>query len=77
MQRGYETWLGRRKGRTTFIVAHRLSTLRHVDRILVLDRGRVVGLGKHEELIETCLTYLQSWRHQGLSEHSTVPIAGE
>ncbi|KAM3113799.1 ABC transporter transmembrane domain-containing protein [Phormidesmis sp. 146-33] len=39
------------RGRTTFIIAHRLSTVRHVDRILVLDRGVLVEQGSHDELI--------------------------
>ena len=38
-------------GRTTFIIAHRISSLRHADEILVLDEGRVIQRGKHEELI--------------------------
>lgn len=39
------------KGRTSLIIAHRLSTVRHADLILVLDRGILVEQGTHEELI--------------------------
>ncbi|AJS58118.1 ABC transporter ATP-binding protein [Paenibacillus sp. IHBB 10380] len=39
------------KGRTTFIIAHRISSLRHADEILVLDQGKVVQQGNHEQLI--------------------------
>ncbi len=44
-------------GRTTFIIAHRLSTLHNVDRILVLDQGRLVEDGRHEELLGRGGTY--------------------
>ncbi len=40
------------KGRTTFVIAHRLSTVRRSDAILVLEQGEVVERGDHEELME-------------------------
>jgi subfamily B ATP-binding cassette protein MsbA len=51
-------------GRTTFVIAHRLSTLRAVDRILVLANGIVAGLGPHAELVETCDIYRKLYNHQ-------------
>ena len=44
-------------GRTTIVIAHRLSTVRHADRIVVLDRGRNVESGRHDELVAGADTY--------------------
>ena len=51
-------------GRTTVIVAHRLATIRHADRITVLDRGRVVESGSHAELMARGGRYAELYRHQ-------------
>jgi ABC-type multidrug transport system fused ATPase/permease subunit len=48
-----------RKGRTTFVIAHRLSSVRDADRILVLDGGRVAAEGRHRQLIESSVLYRQ------------------
>jgi len=47
------------KNRTTIIIAHRLATIRNVDQIAVLDKGELVDLGSHEELIARCELYQQ------------------
>ena len=52
------------KGRTVFIVAHRLSTVRHADRIMTIDRGRLVEDGTHDELINTGGRYASLHRLQ-------------
>ena len=54
------------KGRTTIMVAHRLSTVRDADRIFVLDRGRLVEDGTHEELMRNQTgEYRRMWTLQG------------
>jgi ATP-binding cassette, subfamily B, bacterial len=49
---------------TTILVAHRLSTIRHADRILVLDRGRLVDSGTHDELVSRAGLYQSLWEQQ-------------
>lgn len=53
------------RGRTTLIVAHRFSTLRHAHRILVFEHGRIVGDGPHENLYATCPLYKELFDRQG------------
>src|SRR6185437_9071913 len=45
------------QGRTTFVIAHRLSTVRAADTIIVMQRGRLVDSGTHEQLLETSAIY--------------------
>lgn len=52
------------EGRTTFMVAHRLSTIRDADLILVVDRGEIVQSGTHEELISVAGQYREMWEVQ-------------
>jgi ATP-binding cassette, subfamily B, heavy metal transporter len=55
-------------GRTTLIIAHRLSTVMNADEILVLDSGRIVERGSHRELLEAGGAYAQMWALQQLEE---------
>jgi ATP-binding cassette, subfamily B, bacterial MsbA len=50
--------------RTTFVIAHRFSTILSADRIIVMDRGRIVGAGSHQELLNMCETYQQLYERQ-------------
>lgn len=59
-----EVLQSRRPRPTTVIVAHRISALQHADRILVLDGGRVVDRGTHDELVARPGIYQDTWRHQ-------------
>ena len=52
------------KGRTTVVVAHRLSTIQNMDRILVIEKGRVVDSGSHRELLSSSPLYQKLWSHQ-------------
>ena len=50
--------------RTTLVIAHRLSTVRHADQIVVLEHGRIVQQGRHDELLQKGGAYAELWRVQ-------------
>jgi ABC-type multidrug transport system fused ATPase/permease subunit len=52
------------KGRTCFVIAHRLSTVQHADRIVVLDEGRIVQEGTHQDLLARGGLYRDLYEHQ-------------
>ncbi len=61
------------EGRTTIIVAHRLSTIALADEIVVLEDGHVSARGRHDELVDTNAVYAEIWRH-GLVETTFVSL---
>jgi subfamily B ATP-binding cassette protein MsbA len=65
VQAAFETLL---KGRTTIVIAHRLSTVERADRIVVLDRGRIAEIGPHRELLERGGIYAKLYRIQFAAE---------
>ncbi len=56
-------------GRTTIVIAHRLSTVRNADRIFVLDCGQLKEQGCHEELVAANGIYARLWRVQTGEKH--------
>lgn len=49
------------RGKTLIVIAHRLSTITEADQIAVVDDGRIVAVGKHAELVQSCPLYAQMW----------------
>ncbi|NNE77196.1 MAG: ABC transporter ATP-binding protein, partial [Pricia sp.] len=60
----FERFIGLTKGKTSIIISHRFSTVRMADRILVLDEGKILELGTHEELMENQKLYAELFRLQ-------------
>jgi ATP-binding cassette, subfamily B, multidrug efflux pump len=62
------------KGRTVVAIAHRLSTISRMDRLVVLNHGRIVETGAHAELLRRGGTYARLWRRQsgGFDIHDPV-----
>ncbi len=65
------------QGRTTFVIAHRLSTIRRADQILVMEQGRIVEHGTHEQLYEAQGRYYDLYTRQHGLEHNLFLAPGE
>jgi ATP-binding cassette subfamily B protein len=63
-------------GRTTIAIAHRLSTLRRADRLVVIERGQIAEVGHHDELVETAGTYARLYRAQLEMDARNIASAG-
>jgi ATP-binding cassette, subfamily B, multidrug efflux pump len=67
------------QGRTSFVIAQRISTVRNADQILVLDRGQIAAQGKHDELMETSPIYAEIYSSQLVEDAAAVaaPVPAE
>jgi ATP-binding cassette subfamily B protein len=65
------------KGRTSFVIAQRISTVLNADQILVLDKGRITAVGVHEELMENSPIYAEIYYSQLADDITPEPQAIE
>ena len=61
-----------RNGKTTILIAHRISTLKSADKIIVIDDGAILDIGSHDELLERCSFYLDMVERQRLEDEMEV-----
>lgn len=61
-----------RQGKTTILIAHRVSTIQHMDKILLMDDGRIIAYGTHDELMNSCDAYAQMVEDQRLEDEENA-----
>ena len=59
-----------RKGKTTILIAHRISTIKELDKIVFVEDGRVIAVGSHDELLASCAEYGRMVELQRLEEEA-------
>ncbi len=68
-------------GKTVLAIAHRLSTLQIMDRLIVIDKGRIIETGTHDELLRQGGLYADLWRRQSggfiAADDEEAPLAAE
>jgi ATP-binding cassette, subfamily B, bacterial HlyB/CyaB len=64
------------RGRTMIVISHRLSSLVNSDAIMVMERGKLIDMGRHEELLQRCEIYAGLWRQQNshVAEVNAIPV---
>ena len=65
------------RNRTTLVIAHRLSTIRRADAIVVMERGRIIEMGRHEELLTQSGTYKKLYELQFADEEEMEPVSSK
>lgn len=60
------------KGTTTFIIAQRISSIKHADKIIVMDAGKIVAIGTHDELVKSCPIYREIYLTQTGEEEGKI-----
>jgi ATP-binding cassette subfamily B protein len=65
-----------RQGKTTILIAHRISTIKTLDKIALIDEGRLVGFGSHDQLLKTCPLYKKMVSLQKLEDEVGGEING-
>lgn len=60
------------RNRTVLMIAHRLQTIMHADQIVVMDKGQIVGCGRHDDLLQSCAVYQKLWQAYQNTRHWTL-----
>jgi len=63
--------------RTTIVIAHRLTTVQNADKIIVIDKGQIVGQGQHADLLARKGAYYRLYTHELRPDHTSLHLKGQ